>query len=397
MLENVLLLVGIILAFGAIIGKITHKLKLTGVVGYIIAGVILGYLTKTFGYFGASETTISTIWEITTKATLALIAFIIGGHLAIHIFRKLGKPIIAMIFGESFGAFFVVLIGAYVVSGDLALSLLLASLAPASAPAGTMAVLQEYRARGPLTDAILATVGWDDALTVLIFAGTMSGVKISLGGELTLLSLITPLKEIFGAILLGLALGGVLLFLSKRIRERETLLIASLAAVFIGAGLADAVGFSLILTCMVLGMTIINLMPALGRTSVNLIESFMPPIYVFFFALAGTQLRFDLLLSMGALGMAYIVGRSLGLIGGATLGARLSGAPKILQKYLGFGILSQAGVAIGLAALAGSELGGAQIAATAITLVMATTVVFEIIGPIGARYAITKAGEARRE
>ncbi len=401
MVANLLLLIGVILVLGEVIGKITHNLKLTGVVGYILAGVILGPLTKAFNYFGVEGETVTAIWEVATKITLAFVAFIIGAHLTFRLFKKLGKPIIAAIFGESFGAFFLVFIASYFVSGDLTLSLLLASLAPASAPAGTVAALHEYGARGPLTDAILAVVGWDDALAILIFAGALSVVKIILGGELAISSLVEPLSEIGGAILLGFAIGGILFFLMKRIKERETLFVASIASIFVGAGLAELSGVSLILTCMVIGMVLINSMPTLGRTSLNMVENLMPPVYVIFFALAGTQLRLDLLPTMGLLGFVYVIGRSLGLIGGAHLSTRISGAPKVIQRYLGFGILCQAGVAIGLAALACSELAshpiGAELAQSALTLIMATTVVFEIIGPVGVRYAITRAGEARYE
>jgi len=397
MIGNLLFLMGVLLALGAIVGKITHALKLTGVVGYLIVGMVLGPITKSFGYFGVSESTLFTLWEITTKTTLALVAFIIGGHLRIKMFKQLGRSIIAIIFGESFGAFFLVLVLAYLVSGNLALSLLLASLAPASAPAGTVAVLHEYRARGPLTNALLAVVGWDDALAILIFACALSAIKISLGGALTIFSVMEPLREIIGALILGTALAVALLFLTRRIQDRESLLVVSLTCIFIGAGLAEGVGFSLILTCMVLGMLSINLAPSFARTSLKMIENLMPPVYIVFFALAGTQLRFDLLATMGLLGVTYIVGRALGLISGASISARLSGASPVLQRYLGFGILSQAGVAIGLAALAASELVGTPVATQSLTLIMATTVVFEIIGPIGVRYALTKAGEAREK
>jgi Kef-type K+ transport system membrane component KefB len=398
--ESVLLYIGIILAVGTVLGHVTHKLKLTGVVGYIIAGVLLWPLTRSLGYFGITESEISTMWEITTKLTLALIAFIIGAHLTIRTMRRLGKPLVAMILGESFGAFLLVFAGAYIVTGDISLSLLLAALAPASAPAGTVAVLHEYHAHGPLTDAILAVVGWDDAIAVLIFAGALGAIKLSLGGAVGALGILEPIREIVGAIVIGTAVGGVLLFSTKRIRNPETLFIATVTAIFLGAGLSDAVGFSLILSSMVLGMVVINIMPSMIRTPLHTLESLMPPIYVLFFALAGTQLHPELVPAMGVLGLAYVLGRSLGLIGGASISAKLTGAPAVIQKYLGLGILSQAGVAIGLAAFAGSELaplGGEALATQAITLIMATTVVFEIIGPIGVRYAITKAGEAGHE
>ncbi|MFQ6129212.1 MAG: cation:proton antiporter [Candidatus Hadarchaeaceae archaeon] len=400
---NILLLVGVILALGYIVGRGTHALKITGVVGYIIVGVILG--SSIFGIvnvLGISEEAFSTLWGITTDFTLALIAFIIGSQLTLRLMRNLGKPILAMIFGESFGAFFLVLLGVYLITQNLPLALLLASLAPASAPAGTVAVLHEYRAKGPLTDAILAVIGWDDALAIVIFVVAISIIKAMLGGGISLFSAVAyPIVEIFGGLALGAAIGGALAFAVKKVRERESILVISFAAILIGAGVAEFLGFSLILTCMAIGIVLINILPTMGGTSRGLIENIMPPIYVIFFALAGMQLRFDLLITMGLLGLIYIVCRTAGLIGGASISAKAARAPTIFQKYLGFGILSQAGVAIGLAALAGSMLagypGGVDLGLKAITLIMATTIVFEIIGPIGARFAIIRAREARRK
>ena len=148
---NILLLIGILMALGYALGRFTHALKITGVVGYIIAGVVLGPVLGIVDILGISEEAFSTFWSVATDFTLALVAFIVGSQLTFRLMRNLGKPILAMIFGESFGAFFLVLLGTYLITQNLPLAWLLASLAPASAPAGTVAVIHEYRARGPLT------------------------------------------------------------------------------------------------------------------------------------------------------------------------------------------------------------------------------------------------------
>jgi len=398
---NILLLIGILMALGYALGRCTHALKITGVVGYIIAGAVLGPVLGIVDMLGISEEAFSTFWGVATDFTLALVAFIVGSQLTFRLMRNLGKPILAMIFGESFGAFFLVLLGAYLITQNLPLALLLASMAPASAPAGTVAVIHEYRARGPLTNAILAVVGWDDALAIVIFVVAINVVKIMLGGEISFSSVIAdPMMEIFGALVVGAAIGGALAFAIKKVKESESILVISFAAILIGAGIAEFLGFSLILTCMAIGIVLINILPTMGKTSRKLIERVMPPIYVIFFALAGMQLRFNLLISMGLLGLTYTVCRAAGLIGGASISAKASGAPTIFQKYLGFGILSQAGVAVGLAALVCSMLagypGGADLGLKTLTMVMATTIVFQIIGPIGVKFALSKAGEIRR-
>jgi len=399
---NILLLVGIILAIGYVVGRVTHALRLTGVVGYIIVGIILGPVIGIAGKLGISEGVFSTFWGIATDFTLALIAFIIGSQLTFRLLRKLGKPITMMLFGGCIGTFFIVTLGTYIYAHDLVKALILGSLAPATAPAATVAVLHEYRAKGPLSNSLLALVGWDDAITVIIFVIALAAVKIMLGGGTSISSTIaTPVLEIFGGLALGAAIGGILAFVVKKVREREAILVMSLAAILIGAGFAEFLNLSLILTCMAIGIVFINLLPAMGSTPRGLIEGIMPPIYVIFFALAGMQFRFDLLRVAGLSTVIYIICRAGGKIGGTSLGATLSGAPTLFRKYLGFGMLPQAGVAMGLAALLTTELAafseGGELAALGITIALATTIVFEIIGPIGVRYAITRAGEARRK
>jgi Kef-type K+ transport system membrane component KefB len=168
-----------------------------------------------------------------------------------------------------------------------------------------------------------------------------------------------------------------------------------------GAGLAELLDLSLILTCMAIGIAMVNLSPATGGASRGLVEGIMPPIYIVFFILAGMQFEFGLLYLAGILAVIYIVCRVAGKVLGISLTAKFSGAPTTFRKYLGFGMISQAGVAIGLAALLTTELAGlpegAILATLGITVILATTIVFEIIGPIGVRYAIFKAGEARRK
>lgn len=399
MMLNVFLLIGLILALGFAIGRVTHHIKITGIVGYIIAGVILGPAILDVPHVvGIGGEAFSTIWDVVTFSTLALVGFIIGTHLTSRSLGEFTKPIIAVIFGECIGAFLLVFMGVFIYTQDLATALLFASLAPASAPAGAVATLHECHARGPLTNAIYAVVGWDDALAIIIFAITLGVVGASLGGAISLSGMVMyPVREILGGLALGATLGTVMTLLMKKIKERESILITSLAIIFICAGLAVSFEFSLILTCMVVGIFFVNLSPHDFRPR-KLIEYIMPPVYILFFTLAGMSLDFDLLLTMGLLGVVYILCRAVGLIGGTSLAARASGGPPIFQKYLGFGILSQAGVAIGLAALAGSRIGalpgGAELASLALTMVMATTIVFEIIGPMGVRFAISKAGEA---
>ena len=169
---NYLLLAGIVIGLGFLIGKGTHYLKITGVVGYIITGIIIGPDVLNIIQLTPVET------ETMTNLALGFVAFIIGGELTISLLRKMGKSIIAVIIGESIGAFVVVFIGVYFLTNNLPLAILFAAMAPASAPAGAVAIIHEYKAKGKLTNAILAVVGFDDGLAVLIYAFSIAIVGV---------------------------------------------------------------------------------------------------------------------------------------------------------------------------------------------------------------------------
>jgi Kef-type K+ transport system membrane component KefB len=389
---NYLLLAGIALCLGLVIGKGTYLLKITGVVGYIITGIIIGPDVLNIVHLSALES------ETIANFSLGIVAFIIGGELTLRLLRSMGKSIIIIILGESFGAFFLVLIGVYLVTGDLVEAVIFAALAPASAPAGTVAVIHEYRAKGKLTDSVLAVVGFDDGLAILIYAFAMAAVILMIsGGGFSLPTLvITPILEIMGALIVGGGIGCVIAFLIRRVVEREELIALSLTSILLTAGIALYFGISLILSCMVLGIVIINLFPQENKPVFESIKSITLPIYVLFFVVAGLNMKIGLLTGIGILGFVYIIFRSLGLISGSYISAYLSKTSKVIRNNLGLAILSQAGVAIGLSLIAShrlAELGKGELGSLIVTTIAATTVVFEIIGPLGAHYAISKAGE----
>jgi Kef-type K+ transport system membrane component KefB len=389
---NYLLLAGIAIGLGLLIGKGTYLLKITGVIGYIITGVIIGPDLLNLIHLTPIES------ETITNFALSVVAFIIGGELTVRLLRSMGKSIIAIIIGESLGAFFLVLIGVYIVTGNLPLSIIFAALAPASAPAGTVAVIHEYRAKGKLTDSILAVVGFDDGFAILIYAFAMAfAVLLLSGGSLSLSNLIiNPIIEIIEAIVLGALIGGIFAYLLRLIVEREQIIAFSLTSILITAGLALYLEVSLILSCMVLGMVIINIFPQDNKPVFDNIKSITLPIYVLFFVVAGLNMEIRLLAGIGVLGIVYIICRSLGLITGSYLSAFMSKADRIIRNNIGLAILSQAGVAIGLSLIAAHKLnsiGKTEMGALIVTTVAATTVIFEIIGPLGAKIAINRAGE----
>lgn len=391
-----LLLVSIIVILGYTLGKVFNKLRLPRVLGYLVAGVLLGCSISNI-----LREDFLTEMNFIVDLTLGIVGFIIGNELRLSIFKKVSKGIITIILAESFGAFIVVTLAVLLLTRRIDLALLLGAIAPASAPAGTLAVLQEYKAKGQLTTALQAVVGLDDGLGIIIFAFAASVVKLTLFSQESaniLFAVLNPLKEITGSIILGIVLGLIFAYFAKKIRTKEEILIVTLGALLLCTGLCNWLHFSVILSTLVLGMTVANTALFTSRRISNVVEEVTPPLYVVFFVLAGAHLNIRLLPQLGLLGLIYIVARSAGLMGGSYLGAAVSRSPAIIRKYLGFGILSQAGVAIGLSLLVSSEFAsfgeaGKEVATIIISTIAATTIIFELIGPITTKFAISRAHE----
>lgn len=392
---DIFFFIGVAVLVGFAGGKLSHKIKFPSVVGYLIAGLILGP-----SFLNLLHPQVLDKLVVFNDLALSIIAFIIGSELNFSNLKKLGKGIITIIFSESFSAFFLVTLGVYLLTKKLYLALILGAIAPASAPAGTAVVLQEYKAKGPLTQALYAVVGFDDGLGIIIFAFASAVAKLIMGKSVGIMeeAIKGPILEITGSLVLGAVLGFLLGFFVRRLRRKEDILALSLATIFILTGISKFFHFSLILSNLTLGMIFANFFLFANRRVQEVLSSIASPIYIIFFVMAGAHLNIKLLPAMGILGLVYILCRTAGLVAGASLGATISKSPSVIRKYLGWGILSQAGVAIGLAMLVVTEfpsLGveGKNLALKVINTIAATTIVFEILGPIGVKYAITKAGE----
>lgn len=411
----ILALIGLVALVSFYFGKLTKTIRLPLIIGYMFFGVIIGP-----SFLGILTPSIQSQLSFITEIALGFVALTIGLELNLNDLRKQGAGIISIIFAESFGAFILVFFVVWLVTGNIVLALIFGSIAPASAPAGTVAVIKEYRAKGPLTKALYAVVGFDDGLGIIIFGFASAIAKnilnnqagISSGGFFSLI--LTPLKEIALSIIIGLVVGALFCILVRKLKSSSDYFIHIFGIVLLMVGLSHAFHLSLILTNMTAGILIIN------TQRHNLIESMhkeltnvIPLLFILFFTLAGTSLRIGVLPSLGFLGIAYILARSAGLIGGSRLGALFGKVSKNVRNYIGLGILSQAGVAIGLSLIVKQDFGGLgkvvettgtalvtsgdQIGTIVITTVTATCIFFEIVGPILTKIALKKAGEINVE
>lgn len=396
----IILLAGLVLFLGWGIGRLAQKAKIPQVVGYIILGVILG--TSVLGVIDGQ--TLESLVFINFLA-LAFIGFDIGGELSLRGLSKLARPILWISVLESLGAFLLVSTAIYVYTRKLYLALIFGALSSATAPAATVDVLREYQASGPLTTTLFAVVGIDDGLAIAIYAFAALFAKILLAGSESInyaKLILQPFAQILGALALGFAIGLLLLLLVRKITSRAVILTFVIGSILVTTGLANLLNLSLILANMAVGMTIINL-PRYGRPDLfEVARGITPPLFILFFVLVGARLDVSKLASLGVIGLLYIVFRTVGKQSGTYLGARIGKAPSAVSRYLGLCLFSQAGVAIGLSIETMLEFGakefgtaGMELGATAITVIAATTLIFQIIGPPFTRYAVIKAGEAQ--
>jgi len=396
---NILAVIGLLIAVSFLGSKAFQRVGIPQVVGFIVIGVALGPSLLNIVPPELSEELI-----FISEIALGLIGFDMGSHLLFGELRKLGRSIVFILLLEAFGAFALVTAGVYVITQSWHTALIFGAVSSATAPAATVDVLAEYDAKGPLTTTLLAVVGLDDALSLLLFSiiAALTECLMAQSGVPPLLSVMgLPLVEIGGSVVLGFAMGMLLDFIMCRMKRRHDAMAISIGFVFVCVGLSQALGLSLILTTMVMGTATVNRCAEHGRHIRFTIEQAGPVIYVLFFTLVGARFQIALLPTMGLLGIAYVLLRSTGKFVGAWLGGTLGGARPAVRNNLGLGLLSQAGVAIGLALASYDRFciygeAGEALGSMVLSVITATTFLVQIIGPIGVKLAISRAGEIGR-
>lgn len=385
---NILLKLGLVILAGLVGGKVARFFKLPDVTGYLLAGLFLGG-----SFLGlVSEQDISAL-EIISELALAVIAFSIGSEFIVKEMKKLGKAIFIITLAEVIGAVVVVFsVVYYLFQQNFVFSIIIASMSAATAPAATLMVIRQFRARGPLTQTILPVVALDDVFGIIIFGLAVSVAKIVTGvSEQPLaIMIVKPFIEIAGSLLLGSVFGLILAYACKFAPDNESLLGLILAVIGLTTGIANWLGFSPLLACIMIGTMVVNLKHNPNRVFSSL-NGFTPPLYLLFFTLAGASLDLRILASVGFLGVGYILARICGKMAGAWAGAKIASSPDVIRKYLGLALLPQGGISIGLTVIV-RQMFPEQAEAIA-TIIMFSVLVYETTGPIFAKIAIQKAGE----
>lgn len=383
---NVLLTIGIAMAAGLLVSRLARLVKLPNVTAFLVAGLVIG---PCVGRIITEEQAAS--MNVISEAALGFIAYAIGGEFKLSYLKKIGKAPLTITFFQGMTTALCVDVGLIVLGVSVPEALLLGAIALATAPAATLMVVRQYKANGPVTQMLLPVVAMDDALGLMVFSISSSVAAALLGGEMTVQSmLVAPLVEIVGSLALGSALGFVLGYCSRFFASRGNKLALSIALVLAGVGLCDMWGLSSLLVCMMIGAVMVNISQQ-HEVLMEQCDRFTPPLFLLFFVLSGAQLDLTVLPVVGLTGICYLLLRSIGKWCGTMLGALCVHADENIRKYLGLTLLPQAGVAIGMSQLVSIKF--PALASQINTIVLAGVLVFELVGPIVTKLALTKAGE----
>ena len=385
---NTFLNLALMIFAGMAMGRLVKKIKLPNVTGYLLAGLLLG--PSVLGVL--SEGFLSDA-SLISDAALGFIAFSIGNEFKISYFKRVGATPIVIATLESLFAVVFVAVALIAAGFEAPFALVLSAIAAATAPAATIMVIKQYRAKGPVTETLLSVVALDDATALIMYsiaiaiAQAMGGKAVS-AKEVALPALI----EIFGALIVGALAGFIFLLPLKFFKKDGNRMSLIVGFIFAGLGLSKLCGFSSLLFCMAMGAIVANFSPDINKL-MDLSDKITPPIFLLFFVASGADLKLSVLPTVGVAGVIYVVVRVIGKMFGASLGAIVCKADRNIKKYLGPALIPQAGVAIGLSLVAGEAFPAyaSQIRA----IILCGTLIYELIGPAVSKASLKKAGEIK--
>jgi len=370
---NLVLAIGVMVVLGWLGGMIVRRAGLPAITGYLIAGLILG--PSAFGLI-SQETLVGEILTITAVQAIAALVVVIT---LITLLGPLLTPL--DLDAKSF----------------LAMGLLAGAISLATAPAATLAIVDEKRSKGPLTTSLLGLVALDDALAVVAFTLALGAAILLLGGGEEVSPWLLFLEEL-GRLGLSVILGALLalpvLLIGRVAAGRRQRQVATLAIVVLSAGLAEWLGLFPLIANLVLGFVVVNRRPE--GDLVGVIRELEGVVFVIFFTLAGAYFDVGAIRSAGTLAGLIIAGRTVGKVGGAWLGATLSGAPAVVRRWLGIALLPKAGVSVGLALLLLEVPELEEIGTVLVSAILASTLINELIAPPLVAFALSRSGEAGR-
>jgi Kef-type K+ transport system membrane component KefB len=399
MMQNIVLALGVMIVAGLLGSLVLRRVGLPSVTGYILVGVLIG---PSVGRLIPIEVVRSL--DSLTSIALGVVAYLIGGSLRLDTLKGMGRTVAWVTLLQSVGAWILVTIVFslavhHLVPGNgfwefsFPLALIVGAISSATAPAATMAIVRELRARGPLTTTLLAVVALDDGVAVVAYSLAV-GIALALAipdATITAASLfIEPVRHIGLSLALGVALAPVVILSCRRVHRHEMQLAFIFGSVLLCAGIALTLELSLIMANMVLGFVTVNVLRSTEEPSV--LGDMETVLYTLFFVLAGLHLDLSALGTAGMLALAIVLSRCAGKYTGTVIGSLLARAPDAIRRYLGLALLPKAGVTVGLALLAAARF--PSFGDLMLNAVLASTIINELLAPPATRYAIMKSGEA---
>ena len=404
-----LLSLSVALFVGLMLSRLAKICKLPAVTAYLVAGIVVGpYLLGALGVSGLGFTSMEDVkaYGIISDVALGFIAFSIGNEFRLSQLKKTGKQATVIgIFQAVFTTLLVdaILIGVHFIMPDklpLPAAIVLGAVASATAPAATLMVVRQYKAKGPLTDILLPIVALDDAVGLVLFAVSFGVAKALMSGAVNLVSVIVePILEVVLSLLLGAVMGFLFNFFEKFFHSRSKRLSMSVTFVFLTVAFSMMkfevagihIGFSSLLVCMMLGTIFCNVCDVSEELMAR-VDRWTAPLFILFFVISGAELELSVFndIAIVIVGLIYILSRSAGKYFGAVSSSKAVKCDKNIVKYLGVTLLPQAGVALGMAIKA-EELGPEGHIVANITLF--AVLVYELVGPLLTKIALLKAGE----
>lgn len=408
-----LLSISVAMFAGLMMSRVVKPLKLPAVTGYLIAGLLIGpFVLGALGMDGLGFTSLKKVegLKIISEVALGFIAFDIGNEFRLSQLKAIGKKATVIAVIQALSATVLVdcsILILHLLMPDkitVPVALTLGAVATATAPAATLMVVNQYKAKGPLVDILLPIVALDDAVGLIVFAVSFGIAKsLSSGVAISIISvLINPMLEVVGSFALGTILGLIYTFVEKFFHSRSKRLSVAITFVILAVALSKLemrfpgseleIGFSPLLVCMMLATIFCNICPSSEELMAKT-ERWTAPLFILFFVLSGAELDLSVFKSGAVVlvGIVYIIFRSAGKILGATFSSKLMKCEPTVQKYLGITLLPQAGVALGMSIQVAAELG--QEGAIIRSIILFSVLIYELVGPLLTKIALTKAGE----
>ncbi|MFH1504835.1 MAG: cation:proton antiporter [Candidatus Omnitrophota bacterium] len=391
MINNPILSLAIIFILSFFSSRLTRKLKIPTITVYVALGILLSP-----GVLNLISKDFLSISNFFSNLVLGMIAFSLGESFSLTTLRRVGRAVASISISASLFPWVLVTLAVWLLFGQpFYIALIFGAIAAATAPAAVVMVAQEYKSKGEFTDTLLGIVAIDDAWALVIFGLSLSLAQSFLNGNGCMLGVCRDLFKALIEIIGSLALGGIIALIFNKftglVNTAKERLIHTFGFLALIIGLSISFNFSVLLSCMFFGAVLANSNKESFKFF-NSLREIDTPLYLIFFVLAGASLKIGVLGVAITLTLGYVCFRAIGKIAGAFLGAKIADASIPIKKYMGIALIPQAGVALACALVAKHAIGGPW-GDKILTITIASTVIFELIGPWATKFSLTKAGE----